>query len=702
MNFKQITVVCMALFCALGAVAGMVDSTKVYQVEEITIQASRMEQKLKNLPQKVEIIPSSLIRSLPADNLAELLKRTTNLDIIQYPGLSASVGMRGFSPSAHARSYTLLLINGKPAGTTNLATINLGNVEQIEIVKGSYSVLYGSDAMGGVINIITKHGSGVPEGHISVESGSFGYRKLSGTFTGNRGKKLSYGLGYSRQEQTKDYRIGQKNLLKMSDTEKLIPDKASYGDAMDNSQYELNMANAFVNYDISKQWKISAEGAYTFAFDVETAGNYWGTYGQSKKDVNRTNLYLTLEQNNEKNHFRLSPYYTNDQNPNYSDNTDKGFISFKSTVKEYGYQLQDNYNLGKLDVLLGTDLKVYDYQSNRFSAIGTPTDPYKPNNKFTNPALFTQLAYSVKNLDINAGVRLDRFTYHIDQNEGLKAPEADANYNTLNPSVGAQYLIHKNFKAHASFGTAFSVPDAFKVAGKYTVSGKAYIGNPNLDPEKSRTTDFGLGYSSAKNSLKIDITYFRTLHDNKIVEEQLASGEYSYINANESKMEGIELLTSYNLGNLFAKKFDLEVYANFTWMLRNEFSQLAGTEMLTRDMQYVRKTNGNFGLNYETENNISMRFNGRFIGSRLERDWFSAQRPGIVAANYYIKGGYEATDKILEHPEYLVFDYSVGYKFSKSVNFGILVANILDENYSEKDGFNMPGRNVTARLGYTF
>ncbi|BBE18297.1 TonB-dependent receptor [Aquipluma nitroreducens] len=701
MNFKQMTFVCMGLLYSLGAAADLLDSTKVYPIQEVTVHASHMERKLKDLPQKVEIISQSLIKSLPCENLAEVLKRTTNLDIIQYPGLSAAVGMRGFSPSAHSRSYTLLLIDGKPAGTTNLATIDLNNVEQIEIVKGSYSVLYGSDAMGGVVNIITKKGGAIPEVYVSVESGSFGYRKFSGNFTGNSGTKLTYGLGYSRQEQTKDYRIGQKNLLKISDVDKLILDKASYGDAMDNSQYEMNSANAFVNYDISKQWKISAEGAYTFAYDVETAGNYWGTYGQSKKDVNRLNLYVTLEQNNAKNHFRFSPYYTDDQNPNYSDNTDDGFISFTSTVKESGYQLQDNYKLGNFDVLLGTDLKVYDYQSNRFSSIGTPADPYKPNNKFTNVAAFTQLAYSVKNLNLNAGVRYDHFTYHIDANDGLKAPEANADYNTVNPSVGAQYQFLKNFKAHSSFGTAFSVPDAFKVAGKYTVSGKSYVGNPDLDPEKSRTTDFGIGYSSAKNSLRLDVSYFQTLHDHKIVEEKLASGEYTYANANKSTMKGIEAMLSYNLGQFLPEKPELEVYANFTWILKNDFTQLVGTEMLTRDMQYVRKANGNFGLNYRHDK-INMRLNGRFIGSRLEKDSFSSIRTGITSADYYTKGGYVASDKVLQHPEYLLFDYSIGYAFSEKVNFGITISNLLDENYSEKDGYNMPGRSIVAKLGYSF
>ena len=97
-----------------------------------------------------------------------------------------------------------------------------------------------------------------------------------------------------------------------------------------------------------------------------------------------------------------------------------------------------------------------------------------------------------------------------------------------------------------------------------------------------------------------------------------------------------------------------------------------------------------------------MRLNSRFIGSRLEKDSFSSLRTGIVAANYYAEGGYKATDKILQHPEYLLFDYSIGYAFTEKVNFGVTVSNLLDENYSEKDGYNMPGRSIVAKLAYKF
>jgi outer membrane receptor protein involved in Fe transport len=683
------------------------DSIRSYQMNEVVVNASRSGTLLKSIPQKVEIISGSTLKALPNDNLAEVLKRATNLDIIQYPGLSAQVAMRGFSPSAHNRSVVLVLINGESAGTTNLATIAVDNVERIEVIKGPYAVLYGSDAMGGVINIITKKAGKKSQGSASIEAGSFGYSKLGANFTGVANDKFSYGLGYSRQQQTKDYRIGQHNFLKMTEADKLILDKASYGDAMDNTQYELNVANAFADYKINAQWKARAEGSYTYAYDVETAGNYWGSYGQSKKDVNRLNLYASLEQQNALNRFRFAPYYTNDKNPNYSDNTESGFINFTSSTKEYGYQLQDGYKFGNLNFTVGQDIKVYDYTSDNYSAKGVESAPYKPDNRFTNIALFGQAVYNWNGLNVNAGLRYDRFNYHIDANTALNAPDANAHYNTVNPSVGAQYAFG-DFKAHASYGTAFYVPDAYQMAGQYTMKytyggvtyATNYIGNPDLKPEKSRTSDFGLSYTSAAAGLKIDVTYFHTLYDNKIVNQYVAAGT-TYTNANQSTMNGLELVSAFNFGKFISPKLLLEAYANFTWMLKNNFTQVVKSQEKTYDMQFARKTNGNFGLNYQY-GKVNMRLNGRLTGTRLEKDNFSYLRPGIKSTDYYTKGGYAASDKILQMPAYMIFDYSIGYAYSQKVNFGITASNLLDENYTEKDGYNMPGRSIVAKLSYTF
>lgn len=715
-KFRFIVLLALGAFSLQTTVmAAELDSMRNYYIEQIEIKASRMNSKLKDLPQKVEIVTSEQLKSLPSENLAEILKRTTNLDIVQYPGIAATVGMRGFSPSAHSRSYTLLLINGKPSGTTNLASIIPSNIERIEIIKGPYATLYGSDAMGGVINIITKQLNEGLNVNASVEGGSFGYYNAEAFVSGGITKNIRAGIGATTMKQGKDYMIGKNNFLKLSNLEQLMLDKKSYGDTMLNSTYDLSNINAIIDWKINNKWNANAEAVYTFAKDVQLHGNYWGSYGQSKKEINRLNIYGSAERKSGGNTFTVSPYFTREKEPNYSDNTVNGFISFESNISEYGFKLQDQHKINKFNILAGVDYGVYDYKSNRFESQGTPAAPYKPNNKNSDAAFFTQIAYNTDKLNINAGARFDHFNYHIAANEALHANESENTYNTINPNLGLLYKISEKINLHSSFGTAFSVPDAYKTSGSYKVSvfypeynytwSQSYVGNPDLKPEKSNTIDLGLRYNNYNEGISLDATYFYTRHFDKIIDYTLASGEKSYMNANTSIMDGIELDARYNFGVLFDNHFMLELYTNWTYLFDANFTQKltgpAGADsIVTQDLQFVRKANGNFGLFFKNQMGLSCRLNSRYIGSRFEKDSFASLRPEISKSDYTTEGGYAVKDKMLKHPDYLVFDLSLNYTFKKHYNIGCTISNLLDENYSEKDGYNMFGRQVRFKIGY--
>ncbi len=693
------------------------DSIRTYEIDEVSVTVTRMNTQLRNIPQKVEIINEVELKSIPSQNLAELLKKKTNLDIIQYPGLSSSIGMRGFSPSAHSRSYTILLINGKPSGTTNLASINTENIERVEIIKGPYSILYGSDAMGGVINVITKGGDSTAKGSVSIAAGNFGNLNYSGNVSGKMSKNTVFNMGFSRTEQNKDYRIGNNNFLSLSETQSKMLDKDSYGDIMLNSKFQINHINGKLVTTLNKNWSIGAEALYTLANDVETPGNYWGSYGQSKKDINRLNIYGTLEGKFKTHSFLFSPYYTDENNLNYTNNSDTGFVSFLSHTEEYGFKMQDNIVLNNFSILIGADIDIYDYRSERFKEKATPTNPYSPDHMNTKAALLTQVNYSTGGFLINAGARLDRIGYEIEKNDSLNGTGGDETYYAFNPSLGAQYIFPFNLKLHTSFGTAFSVPDAFKVAGYYCVSEyfpawnfwwiKNYVGNPDLKPESSATYDFGISYSTPDKLITADVTWFHTNHEDKIIEYTLGGDTTSYKNANNSTMSGLEILFSSNIGALFSDRFKLEVYANYTYMLKNEVDEtlkniVGNDSIVTRHMLYTRNSNGNFGILFDNYNGFSTRLHARYIGSRLEKDNFSLLRPDITSSDYYTDGGYTVSDKILEHPDHLLFDYSVYYTINNNKRFGITISNLFDENYTEKDGYNMPGRMVTGSFTYSF
>jgi outer membrane receptor for ferrienterochelin and colicin len=685
-------------------------------MDEVVVSATRMNLSLRSIPQKVEILNEKEINSLPSQDLSDVLKKRTNLDLVQYPGISATIGMRGFSPSAHSRSYTLILINGKPAGTTNLASIGTDNISRVEIIKGPYSVLYGSDAMGGVINIITKSGQDEVSGHVSVSAGSFGQRQYKASFSGGIKENSTFTAGFSRIEQTKDYTMGTRNLLPITDVQHLILDEASYGDVMQNSKYTIHHANGKVSHRLGEHWNLEGEAIYTFAKKVGVPGNYWGSYGQTIKDINRLGTYASAVGSYQKHTISISPYFTVENNPNYNNNSDTGFVNFISHVKEYGVKVQDHIDLGSFQVLLGADVDAYDYSSERFSDRAVSTSPYSPDHINVKNALLSQVIYSHKGLVLNAGGRLNHIRYHIEANEMLEGTGGKEIYNHFNPSAGILYTTPFHLKFHGSYGTAFSVPDAFKVAGHYSVSEyfaawdfwwiKNYAGNPDLKPESSATYDLGLGYQSDNKLISADLTYFNTRHKDKIV-EYVYNDTTSYMNANSSLMKGVEVLLSTNLGTLFDNRFRLELYGNFTHMINSSVEESlsdmsGGDSLVVRDMLYTRADHGNFGIVFDNYSGFSSRLHARYMGSRLERDNFSTLRPGITVGDYYSEGGWTQTDQILEHPTHLIFDFSISYTLKKHYKLGVTVSNVLDENYSEKDGYNMPGRMFTGSVTISF
>ena len=89
------------------------------------------------------------------------MKNYSSVDVIQYPGFNATVGIRGFKPG---KAYTTVLINGIPTASENISTIALSDIAQVEILKGPFSSVYGTNAMGGVINIGHRTAQGAAHG----------------------------------------------------------------------------------------------------------------------------------------------------------------------------------------------------------------------------------------------------------------------------------------------------------------------------------------------------------------------------------------------------------------------------------------------------------------------------------------------------------------------------------------------------------
>ncbi len=156
------------------------DSLLSKTLEEVTVTSSRSEKKLSEAARSVSVITANDIKKLPYQNLADLLSRSEGIYIpgaLQTPGSLQTFGLRGANSN-----QTLVMIDGikisdpsSPNNELDFNEISLANVERIEIVRGSHSTLYGSSAIGGVINIITKqNGRKGFTGNVNSRIGTFG------------------------------------------------------------------------------------------------------------------------------------------------------------------------------------------------------------------------------------------------------------------------------------------------------------------------------------------------------------------------------------------------------------------------------------------------------------------------------------------------------------------------------------------------
>jgi len=680
----------------------VVDTTAVrhLNLNEVQINASRVNAKMKDLSQKIEVITRRVIESTPAVDMGELLKKTAGVDIIQYPGISSAVSMRGFAPST-SNKYNVILIDGKPSGTSNIATIDMSNVERVEILKGPFSAQYGSSAMAGVINIVTKESTQDISGNANVAYGSF--EKFTGSLNvgGSLSESMDFDLSYNYQKQGKDYKIGDKNLFGKSDSEEIL-DPASYGERMEHSQFERQNVSARLGFILNENWKINVNQSVFIANNVEMPGSFWQVYGMNSKDMNKYTTGADVLGKIGIHNLSLSPFHTKEESTSFNSK----YGDTESIHKNYGFIIQDVFKVGEHSFAFGIDNKTDAYESNKWNTTGDVTAPSAPNYKNICTGIFGQINTQTLNgkLNLSMGARYDLIDLMLDASKLLGNESSSDEYKVFTQNIGVKYEIISGLSAHTSWGNSFYAPDAFQKAGFYTSAYGTTKGNANLKAEKSNTFDFGLEYQNFVKGIKFDFTYFKTHHSDMIVRHTedpdgapYNGNEYTtFKNTNYVDMDGIEIEASYDFGALNDYNYSLKVYANYTHIIDASVIERKKQEDNSykneaNSMRYVRDNNANFGVEYDNLTGFTTRLNARYIGHRYEDNWFRfyEDRPSLK-------------DETLRHPVSMVFDYSASYTFREKYTLGFTLSNLLDENYTEKDGYNMPGRAIMAKFGYKF
>lgn len=696
------------------------DSTRENLLNSVVVTATRFETKKEIIAQKINLISKEDMQMTPAVDLTDIVRKMAAVDVIQYPNLSSGIGIRGFRPQfSGLNQRTLLLIDGRAAGATNLSQINLNGVERIEVLKGPASSLYGSQAMGGVTNVITKKSRGETQGNGFVEYGSFQTLQAGLNAGGNLTRKLDYDLSFSYFERAKDYKIGKDNLFRdafgytkaqknyTTQPVEQVDDRKDDGLRRPFTKLHYFSGAMRLGYQLSDKWRVDVRGERFQAKDVESPGEISsGSTEASTKDVDRAALDVSLTGEIGNHSPSLKVFGSEENTKNYTLNVSgKPVIPFRSAQGHNawkGIQVKDVWKVGQHSVILGYDYLNASTNSRRWTNDTTERAPTQPEYAIISSAFFAQALLNFGRLTIQPGIRYDNITFDVKETALLPTYKAGKKTNPFtSPSLGITYELVPFLRAKGTIGRAFVTTDAYSVAGYNEIrdsKGRIAVtaGNPDLKNESSISWDLGLSFNKPKAGLSANVTYFSTKVDNRIakiittVNEPLPNKDViisraTFINAADAEISGLETEISYDFGALDSYKYSLRAFWNGTSILKaKELIVGADGASTNRDIQNVAKNTLNYGLEYDNLKWLRLRLSGRSIGTRKDIDYTDPINP------------------VIDYPKYMVLDFTAAFKIAQKHTLALKINNVTDENYYEKRGYNLPGRAVSVRYTVAF
>ncbi|ABM05027.1 TonB-dependent receptor, plug [Psychromonas ingrahamii 37] len=515
--------------------------------DDIVISASRVETKRIESGSSVTVLDEQYIKENQARTVAELLQDVPGVSVASNGGLgqATSVFIRGANSN-----QTLVIIDGIEVnnlgnfeGGYDFAYLMADNIERIEVLKGSQSALWGSDAMGGVINIITKKGKAGFHPTASIEVGGNNYHKENVTLSAAQGNS-HYSLSASNMKT---------DGISATDTD---PDDDGYK----NQSVSLKAGHQFTDI-------FSMDTVLRYN-DAET--EYDSGYTTNSQRQAKLSSHLNLLNNQWKNRLSVA----------FSDSNTEDFSSWgdsKYEGKKIKTDLQSDYYISAINGYTQRISFLAEHESDKYQSLSMTQDERIE-------ASGVVLGYGVdwaKTIFVNVAVRSDfnnKFddttTYHID----------------------TSVWVNDGTRLHASHGTGLKNPNLGQLYGENASWG--YVGNADLKPEKSRSWDAGVEYNFVGTDAYIDLTYFDSLY----TDMHTWSGSFpnsTYINLNnKATARGIEFTGKVKVSN------KLRVNTGYTYMETNDGN---GNELARRpkhaasinaNYKYTPELSANIGARY--------------------------------------------------------------------------------------------------------
>ncbi|MCW5212721.1 TonB-dependent receptor, partial [Desulfobulbus sp. TB] len=500
-----------------------------HQLGEVVVTATKSETEVQDVTASVKVFSQEDLKETGARVLTDALHQTAGLQMneCQGNGEMSMVSMRGM-PLMGSR-YVHVLVDGVPRNTArdsvDWSAIPLVNIERVEIIKGPASALYGKNALGGVINIITKTGGTEHQVDLTAGYGSYGENKeglvLSGPL-GKDGEVGGYTAGLSRRagkgwrDENNDFdRIN--NFLRLNGQ---LSDSTFVGFSLDYALWDLE----WPDYLPAAQYEAGAREEVFFKHGLE--------------EHDEVNAALKIEYELSSNLLLINRTYGQDLDEQVTDLCD--FMNIDSASQRLGNELRlvsDNelWNR-KSQTTFGYQLEQENYDEkvsySQYFDPGLANIPFRDaetSRTFNSLYVQNELHLS-EDLTMTAGLRYDHISIDLDNLLDATASR-DSEFGQFSPKAGFSWTLTPDLSLFANLGTGFKTPEGAQIAT-----------NANIKPEEAINYEVGVK-TALLDRAYLQVSLYRTDMDSQLVmvPDLGRVGDFRYENAGESRMQGVEV-----------------------------------------------------------------------------------------------------------------------------------------------------------------
>jgi vitamin B12 transporter len=544
----------------------------------IVVTATRTKQPTLELGSSTTLIPFEELKKAGKETVAEALAAVPGLDVVQSggPGTTTSVFIRGANSE-----HTLVLVDGievndpiSAGRSFNFAHLKLDNIDRIEVVRGPQSTLYGSDAIGGVINIITKKGAGKSRFFVSAEAGSYGtFCESAGSYGGT--EAMNYSLEVSRLD-TKGFSSSNE---KYGNTEK---------DGYGNTTFSGRLG-----FKAAENLEFQLIGRY-----IDAKSNVDNSAGEGGDDPNyvmdfqqvilSANANLSLFEG--KWEQRLGISYNNIRS-DLDNPTDElhPFDSSQGMYKGNSFKIDWQHNVFVHPT--NTITAGIEYEREQGESENSWEDNWGSGQSF-----FPEESAHTTGIYLQDSIKIqDTFFMTI----GVRFDNHNRFGNETTFRIAPAVVLNTGTKFKATYGTGFKAPSLYQLYAPATNWGP--IGNENLEPEKSKGWDVGIEQFLFENRLTLSFTYFSNKFENLI----LYDWTQGYVNISEAETKGYEVFLSARPVN------PLTIQGGYTY---TDAMDIDNDEQLLRRPKHK----ANLTLNWQLFKKVNANLNIIHVGKRID------------------------------------------------------------------------------------